>query len=139
MDTVTREKRSEIMSKIRSKNTVPELVMQTELLLRGHHPEMWISALPGKPDFVFYRNRLAVFVDGCFWHGCPRHGSEPKTNRSFWLEKFRNNRARDRRVTARLRRMGWCVLRFWECRVKEHVADCVVEIEERMALRRAGI
>jgi len=68
----------------------------------------------GRPDFVFPARRLAVFVDGCFWHGCPRHGTMPKGNRSFWRAKITRNRERDREVGAELRRLGWKVLRVWE-------------------------
>ena len=72
------------------------------------------SKLPGKPDFVFPKPRLAVFVDGCFWHGCPKHATWPKTNRAFWRKKIARNRARDREVGHALRRMGWRVIRVWE-------------------------
>jgi DNA mismatch endonuclease (patch repair protein) len=70
--------------------------------------------LPGTPDFAFPKNRVAVFVDGCFWHGCPRHASFPATRRDFWLKKFAANKARDRRVNRELRKRGWRVLRLWE-------------------------
>ena len=68
-----------------------------------------------RPDFIFRAQRVAVFVDGCFWHGCPRHGTRPRQNRKFWDEKIARNRARDRLVTRRLRQLGWTVLRLWEC------------------------
>jgi DNA mismatch endonuclease (patch repair protein) len=67
-----------------------------------------------RPDFVFRARRLVVFVDGCFWHGCPRHGTQPKGNAAFWRAKFRRNRERDRRDTRNLRRAGWQVVRLWE-------------------------
>ena len=70
--------------------------------------------LPGKPDFAFRRERLAVFVDGCFWHGCPRCYKGPRTNRKFWREKVAYNRWRDRLVSRSLRRLGWNVVRLWE-------------------------
>jgi DNA mismatch endonuclease (patch repair protein) len=68
----------------------------------------------GKPDFVFRQMRLALFVDGCFWHGCPKHGTQPAGNRSFWKKKFVRNQARDRLVNKTLRRAKWRVLRIWE-------------------------
>ena len=71
-----------------------------------------------RPDFVFPKLRLAVFVDGCFWHGCPRHGSQPKGNGAFWRKKLAANVARDRRVNRALRRSGWKVLRIWEHALK---------------------
>jgi DNA mismatch endonuclease (patch repair protein) len=72
------------------------------------------SKLPGKPDFVFLKRKTAVFVDGCFWHGCPKHGTKPKTRAAFWLAKITGNKARDRRVNRLLRAKGWTVLRIWE-------------------------
>ncbi|WP_395753941.1 hypothetical protein [Prosthecobacter sp.] len=68
-----------------------------------------------RPDFVFRAERLVIFVDGCFWHGCPTHGTRPRQNRKFWDEKIARNRQRDRLVTRQLRRQGWTVLRLWEC------------------------
>ena len=70
--------------------------------------------LPGKPDFAFPNRRLAIFLDGCFWHGCPRCYSAPRKNRHFWKEKYKANKARDKRVTRALRKMGWTVIRIWE-------------------------
>ena len=77
-----------------------------------------------RPDFIFRAQRVAVFVDGCFWHGCPRHGTRPRQNRKFWDEKIARNRERDRLVTRRLRQRGWTVLRLWECALspKRHPA-----------------
>lgn len=69
----------------------------------------------GKPDFVFREAKMAVFVDGCFWHGCPRHATKPASNREFWEVKLARNAARDREVTRTLRAAGWCVVRVWEC------------------------
>lgn len=68
----------------------------------------------GKPDFVFRKQRLAVFVDGCFWHGCPKHGRKPDTNRAYWLPKLRRNKKRDKAVKRILSKAGWTVLRLWE-------------------------
>jgi len=72
------------------------------------------SQLPGKPDIIFPQRRLAVFVDGCFWHGCPKHATKPKTNAAFWAAKLAGNKARDRRVNRELRARGWKVVRIWE-------------------------
>lgn len=76
------------------------------------------SKLQGKPDFVFPKPRIAVFVDGCFWHGCPKHGTKPKTNAAFWRKKIARNRERDREVGQALRQRGWRVLRIWEHELK---------------------
>jgi len=107
--------RSELMSRIRGKgNKKTELRLIT--IFRSHGVTGWRrgSQLPGKPDFVFPRTKVAVFVDGCFWHGCPRHGTSPRTNASFWLAKIVGNKTRDRRVNRQLRAERWQVLRVWE-------------------------
>ena len=103
------------MSRVRGRgNKATELVMVA--LLRRHGITGWRrnTRLFGKPDFVFRGWRLAVFVDGCFWHGCPRHGTKPRNNAAFWRKKFATNRVRDRLVSRTLRRDGWRVLRIWE-------------------------
>jgi DNA mismatch endonuclease (patch repair protein) len=110
-DTFTKQKRSEMMSRIRSagnKGTELRLVQ----IFRTNSITGWRrgSKLPGKPDFVFPKQRLAVFVDGCFWHGCPKHATWPKTRAAFWKAKIEGNRSRDRRVNRALRQRGWVVV-----------------------------
>jgi DNA mismatch endonuclease (patch repair protein) len=114
-DVFTREKRSAVMARIRgtgNKDTELRLIA----LMRAARITGWRrnSTLIGKPDFVFPKLRLAVFVDGCFWHGCPIHGTKPKQNAEFWLTKIAHNQARDRLVNRTLRKTGWRVLRIWE-------------------------
>jgi len=115
-DVYSRERRSAVMAAVRSKgnaSTEQRLVR----LLRAHRVTGWRrgASLPGSPDFVFRAAKLALFVDGCFWHGCPRHSSMPANNRAYWLPKLTRNKARDRAVTRVLRAAGWRVLRVWEC------------------------
>jgi DNA mismatch endonuclease (patch repair protein) len=117
MDILTPRQRSHCMSRIRGRNTGPELAVRKglwalRLRYRIHY------AIPGRPDIVFPRARVAVFIDGCFWHGCALHGVKPKTNRDFWNQKIRKNRVRDRKVTQILKSDGWSVLRFWEHEVE---------------------
>jgi DNA mismatch endonuclease (patch repair protein) len=113
-DIFTKAKRSDVMSRIKGTGN-----METELRLIGVFKTLGITGwrrrwpLEGKPDFVFPKLKLAVFVDGCFWHGCPIHATEPKTNAEFWREKLARNQTRDRFVTRTLRRAGWRVLRIW--------------------------
>lgn len=133
-DVFTPEKRSEVMSLIRAKgnsSTEKRLVKlmreagikgwrrHVSLGLGGRKTKVAAGARPRagrvRPDFVFHRERVAVFVDGCFWHGCPRHGTQPRQNRKFWREKIARNQARDALTTRGLRRNGWRVLRIWEC------------------------
>ena len=107
--------RSRLMARIRSHGN-----QRTELalirVLRAHHLKGWRRHRPvfGRPDFVFPQRRVAVFVDGCFWHACPRHATQPQHNAEFWRRKLAVNRARDRLVNRTLRRAGWRVVRFWE-------------------------
>jgi DNA mismatch endonuclease (patch repair protein) len=117
-DVFTTAKRSAVMAAIRGKgNKDTELRMMA--LFRAHGIAGWrrSQAVFGKPDFVFRKERVAVFVDGCFWHrhpGC-KFACMPKSRREFWLPKFAKNVERDRLVTRTLRKAGWTVLRVWEC------------------------
>jgi DNA mismatch endonuclease (patch repair protein) len=114
-DVFTKAKRSEVMSLIRGRgNQATEIALAK--FFRRNQITGWRrnQKIFGKPDFVFRQARLAVFVDGCFWHGCPRHGTQPAGNRSFWKKKFARNQARDRLVNRALCRAGWRVLRIWE-------------------------
>ena len=90
--------------------------MRLIAFMRSHGINGWRRGfnLPGKPDFVFPRLKITVFVDGCFWHGCPLHATAPKQNAQFWREKLSRNQARDRLVNRTLRARGWIVLRIWE-------------------------
>ena len=125
-DVFTKAKRSDVMSKIRGRgNNDTELVLMK--LLRQHGITGWRRNQNGfgKPDFLFRRNRLALFVDGCFWHGCPKHCKIPAGNRAFWKKKFAANKARDRRVNRELRKLGWRVVRIWEHDLARRGAACI--------------
>ena len=114
-DVFTAAQRSRIMAAVRSKgNRSTETALLS--LLRLNHITGWRRQYPiaGKPDFAFPRARLAVFVDGCFWHGCPRCGSIPVSNRPYWEAKISRNIQRDRAQTKELRLKGWAVERIWE-------------------------
>lgn len=113
-DVFTKAKRSRIMSAIRSTgNKDTELRLAT--IFRRHSIKGWRrhQAVFGSPDFVFRRQKLAVFVDGCFWHGCRQHCRKPKTNRKYWQSKIARNKARDRLVNRLLRAEGWKIVRIW--------------------------
>jgi DNA mismatch endonuclease (patch repair protein) len=92
--------------------------------------------LPGNPDFVFPRERIAIFVDGCFWHGCPRCGHIPKTNSPFWQAKIQRNIERDRANIQKLRESDFIVTRIWEHELKSDLAGCVVRIASLIKLNR---
>lgn len=124
-DVFSKWKRSQIIAAIRSKgNKATE--MKLAAIFRAHGIKGWRrhDPLPGKPDFVFPQHRLAVFVDGCFWHGCRWHCRMPQDNRSYWRNKISRNAERDYATTRLLRRTGWRVLRLWQRSLKD--ADFVV-------------
>lgn len=118
-DVFTRSKRSAVMSLIRGKGN-KDTELRLIQIFRAGGITGWRrgSKLTGKPDFVFPKPKLAIFVDGCFWHGCPKHATWPKTRAAFWLAKITGNKARDRRVNYALRKLGWRVLRIWEHELK---------------------
>jgi DNA mismatch endonuclease (patch repair protein) len=91
-------------------------------ILRSHHISGWRrnQAVLGKPDFVFPKQKIALFVDGCFWHGCSVHANMPKNNRAFWKKKLQGNKERDKNVSTELRKLGWRVVRVWEHELKNH-------------------
>jgi DNA mismatch endonuclease, patch repair protein len=125
-DVFDKAKRSEVMSRIRARgNKDTELALLK--LFRREHIIGWRRGqlILGKPDFVFRRARLAVFVDGCFWHGCPKHCKFPASNAAFWKRKLQANKNRDREVTGLLKRNGWGVIRIWECQLAENPQGCL--------------
>lgn len=118
-DVFSKSKRSEIMSRVRGQgNALTELRLLR--IFREKHLKGWRrnSKIIGKPDFVFPAERVAVFVDGCFWHGCPKHGSTPKTNKKFWSSKLAGNKKRDRLVSTKLKQLGWHPVRIWQHELK---------------------
>ena len=122
-DFLTPEQRSRRMARIRSKDTVPELVLRCELHRLGLRFTLGNSKLPGKPDLVFPRHKAVVFVHGCFWHrheGCSI-ATMPKSNTPYWQEKFDRNVGRDRRVAWELGAAGWRVIVAWECGLQSKV------------------
>ncbi len=124
MDVFSQAKRSEVMAAVHSKDTKPELAIRKLLFSLGYRFRLQRKDLPGRPDIVLPRFKLAIFVNGCFWHrheGC-KLASTPKSRVEFWQEKFARNVARDQRNYAALKEMGWQVLVIWECEVKGMVA-----------------
>ncbi|MGO1992310.1 MAG: very short patch repair endonuclease [Corynebacterium sp.] len=115
------------MRRMPRKDTRPELLVRQELHARGLRFRVSYGYLPGRPDIALTRAKVAVFVDGYFWHLCPVHGSLPKNNREWWETKLARNRERDLEKDAELRRLGWLPLHYWEHDDVEEVAD---EIEE---------
>ena len=135
-DIYSTKKRSEIMSRVRPfGNATTEL--RAISLFKANAITGWRrrQSLPGRPDFVFRRSRLALFIDGCFWHGCPEHCVIPATNRAFWSEKLARNTARDLSVCEKLTAAGWKVLRVWEHELRPHSAPLIVrKIQDELAV-----
>lgn len=115
-DIYTPEKRSEIMSKVRSKDTSPEIRLRKALWAAGIRYRKHYG--PHRIDLAFPEKKVAVFVDGCFWHGCPIHATTPKSNGDYWIPKLERNKQRDRERTAALEAEGWTVIRVWEHEIK---------------------
>ena len=125
----TTSERSALMSRVRSSgNKSTEMAMVA--LLRAYGLSGWRRhlLLPGRPDFVFRNERVVIFVDGCFWHGCPRCYTRPRSNAEFWNSKVQANITRDRRVARTLRKDGWCVIRVWEHSLKKAKHDVASRI-----------
>jgi DNA mismatch endonuclease (patch repair protein) len=135
-DVFNRVKRSAVMRAIRSKGN-RDTEVKLANIFRSSRITGWRrhQMLPGRPDFIFRSVRLAVFVDGCFWHGCPLHGRKPDSNRGYWLPKLLRNKARDRAVARNLRKIGWNVLRIWEHDLKN---PAKVTSKIRLAIERAA-
>lgn len=136
MDSVDKQTRSRVMASVHSKNNrSTEKRLRYALIhakIKGWR--MQAKDLAGVPDFVFDKEQIAVFVDGCFWHGCPRCYRRPSSSRKYWDEKVKGNIARDKRVAAKLRREGWAVLRIWEHSLSEP-EKAVARIKGKLAVR----
>lgn len=137
-DVFSKQKRSQIMSANRSSGN-----KSTEWRLRARLISLGLSGwrvnahdIRGTPDFVFEQERIAIFVDGCFWHGCKHCRRIPATNRKFWVEKIERNKQRDRSVTRHLRRHGWVVIRLWEHQLRKKPWECVDKIQKALIMRR---
>lgn len=131
----TSPQRSRLMARVRRSGTSCEINLRKALHRAGYRYRLSGGrGLPGTPDLVLTRHRLAIFVDGCFWHGCGQHGSMPKTNTKFWRTKITKNTQRDRRVDRSLRRLGWRVLRIWEHELRDDRDKAVRRV--RRALER---
>ncbi len=126
---------SALMSRIRGKDTAPEKALRAALSaegIRGYR--LHYAHAPGRPDITFVGRRVAVFVHGCFWHGCPHcQPPRPKSNRKFWHEKLDRNQARDQRKVRELRSAGWHVVTIWECRLRRSPAAQVARVKRVLA------
>jgi len=133
-DVFDKAKRSEVMSQIKGKGNKSTELKMIEIF-RSNHITGWRrnQKLFGNPDFVFKKLKLVVFVDGCFWHGCPKHYNRPANNSEFWEKKYKANKKRDRKVNSTLKKEGWTVLRIWEHELKseDSVAKKIFKIIDK--------
>ncbi len=128
VDVLTKEQRSYNMSQVRGRNTKPEIQFRKLLYSRGLKGYRISVRLPGKPDILYPKYRLAIFIDGCFWHKCPKCFSFPATNKKFWMKKINGNARRDRRVNSKLKDMGYVVIRFWEHELEQDIDSCAKKV-----------
>ena len=128
-DTVSPETRSRVMSRVRSRNTRPELYVRRTVWAEGFRYRLHVKKLPGNPDIALAKYRLAVFVHGCFWHhhGCAKD-RRPSSNREYWDRKLDGNAERDARYRTQLEELGWSVVTIWECSLAAGTESLVSEL-----------
>ena len=131
----TTEARSSLMSKIRSEDTTPEVVLRKKLWALGCRYRKNYKKLPGKPDIVFVKQKVAVFIDGEFWHGFNWHEKKGKikTNSEYWIKKIEGNIARDKKNLRMLEDDGWKVIRFWTHEIKDEIDTCLIKVQEALS------
>ena len=134
MDNLTREQRHKNMQNIRSTDTKPELIVAKELRRRGIYFAKNVKKIFGKPDFVFRKKKVVVFVDSDFWHGHKKRCIIPKSNKKYWVPKIEGNIKRDRRVNYRLKKDGWKVVRIWEHDIKKNIDKALKKITKALEL-----
>lgn len=141
MDSCSKIKRSEIMSKIKHENTNPELLVRKYLFSQGFRYRTNVRSLPGSPDIVLKKYKTVLFIHGCFWHGhsC-RAGRRPQSNKAYWIPKLNANIERDRRKTLELEEAGWKVLIVWQCEIstiakrEKRLPELLIEIKSNLNL-----
>ena len=129
------EKRSKVMSKVKSKDTKPELFVRSWLHKRGYRFRLHRKDLPGTPDLVLPKYNTVIFVHGCFWHqhpGCKKT-TIPKKNHTFWKQKLERNIERDREVILELKKRGWDVIIIWECDIKSNFELVMAKVEAQLS------
>lgn len=122
--------RSELMQKIKSKKTKPEVIFRKELRKNNIRYRCYVDSLPGNPDFVLVGKRVAIFIDGEFWHGHNWKNKKKRinSNRDYWIPKIERNIKRDRNNNRKLKMLGWRVLRFWEHQIREDIGSCIKKV-----------
>ena len=134
-DCFSPEQRSAVMRAVGREDTPAEVNIRRALWHEGVRYRTHRPTAGAKPDICVVAARVAIFVDGCFWDGCPKHYTSPEANAEFWRRKLERNQARDRRNDRDLREAGWEVLRFWECEVNENLEEVVKKVRKAVSKR----
>ncbi|MDR1992169.1 MAG: very short patch repair endonuclease [Nitrososphaerota archaeon] len=132
MDNLTPEQRRKNMQHIRSTGTKAERLLMDELQQRGMEFSCYDNTVVGKPDLVFAKQKVAVFVDSDFWHGNPARYVRPKSNVEYWDKKIAGNKKRDRKVNQELGKQSWTVVRLWEYEIKHYLDECVARVLDKL-------
>ena len=140
MDRISKEHRSWNMSRIKGRDTKPELIVRSMLHRMGYRFRLHVKTLPGKPDIVLPKYKTVIFVHGCFWHrhkGC-KYAYTPKTRRAFWQAKFQANQERHDTVAAQLRSHGFLVVTIWECAVMRRPTQIIKRLSQALSCQRCS-
>jgi len=129
-DTFSTKKRSQIMQKIKSKNTKLENKIISDLWKKGYRFRRNVTSLYGKPDIAIKKYKIVIFIDSCFWHGCPDHCRMPTSNKPYWENKIKRNKERDKKVVEYFKKKGWNILRIWEHELKNDYETTISKIEK---------
>jgi DNA mismatch endonuclease (patch repair protein) len=135
MDKYSKAQRSDIMRKIKSTNTKPEVLFRKELLKQGwKYQKKTSKLLKGKPDVVFPKFKTVIFVDGCFWHGCPYHYRRPSSNKKYWSNKITTNKVRDGKINKYYKKNGWNCIRIWEHSINKNLHNLLKVISIKLKI-----
>lgn len=129
-DIFEKKKRSKVMSSVASEDTDIELAVRKRIWHDGYRYRTNVEDVPGTPDICHKEKQVAIFIDGCFWHGCPQCKKIPNSNSSFWLKKIERNRKRRKEVRYKLKNQGWEILEIWEHEIDEDIERVVTKIED---------
>ena len=132
MDTVSKRTRSEIMSRVRSKDSKIEINFRKNLWSAGFRYRKNSTKYFGKPDIVLKKYKTVIFIDSCFWHGCKKHCRVPSAHKIYWMKKITRNIARDKEVSKYYKKQGWKIIRVWEHKIKKNAAKSISRIEKAL-------
>ena len=129
-DTVSKKKRSEIMSKIKSKDTKIEIEFRKAIWKAGFRYRKNSKGYFGKPDLVLKKYKTVIFIDSCFWHGCKKHCRLPSTRKNYWIPKIERNKQRDKEVNQHYKKMGWKIIRVWEHNINKNLDKIIAKVNK---------